>query len=120
MKKLWMIPFIVLSLFFVLTPAGATPLRMEYSVTDLGAGAFQYEFSLILDNHDGTWFTGQGFNWIIFGDNRYDYGSSPLTNFVGDSTDLPIGPFTYYNISVGEHEGPTLVDYTNNEATNIS
>lgn len=108
MKNLWLILFLMLSLLFVSIPSGATPLRMEYSVKDLGAGSFQYDFSLILDNNDGTWFCGQGFDWIIFGDNPYPYSSSPLTNFVGNPTDLPIGPFTYYTSSSGDHNGPTL------------
>jgi hypothetical protein len=101
----------MLSLFFVSTPSGATPLRLEYSVEDLGGGSFQYHFSLILDNNDGSWFSGQGFNWIIFGDNPYPYSSSPLTDFVGNPADLPIGPFTKYTRSGGDHSGPTLMNY---------
>ena len=88
--------------FFVSTPPGATSVRLEYSVVDLGAGTFQYEFSLILDNHDGTWTAGQAFNWIIFGDIPGPY-ASPLQNWVGDPADLPIGPFTFYGWSGGEH-----------------
>jgi hypothetical protein len=104
----------MLSLSIVSTPVGATPLRMEYSVVDLGVGSYKYDFSLILDNHDGTWSTGQGFNLIIFGDNSYPYGPSPLTDFVGNPADLPIGPFTYYTSSGGEHTGSTLINYDNN------
>lgn len=86
--------------------ANATPLRMDYSVTDLGGGLYDYDFSLVLDNNDGSWVAGDGWSWIIFGDQQS--ASSPLTNFVGDVGDLPIGLFTSYMTSTGFHNGPTL------------
>jgi hypothetical protein len=86
--------------------AQATPLRMDYSVTDLGGGLYDYEFQLVLDNNDGTWSAGQGWRWIIFGDTPV--APSPLSNFVGDLNDLPIGPYTTYGFSFGAHNGPDL------------
>ena len=88
------------------TPVHATPLRLDYSVADIGGGLFDYEFSLVLDNHDGTWSPGQGWGWIIFGD--APFSMSPLTGFVGDISDLPIGPYTHFASSGGGHNGPTL------------
>jgi len=88
--------------------AGATPLGLNYSVTDLSGGSYLYNFALILDNNDGSWVAGQGWNWFIFGDQvRY---SSPLTSFVGFD-DFPVGPWTYYFTTQGVHNGPTFGDY---------
>ena len=85
----------------------ATPLRMDYQVMPLGGGLFDYEFDLILDNNDSSWVSGQNFNWIIFGDQP----SSPtnLTSFIADTSDLPIGPFTFFTTTSGGHNGPTLI-----------
>ncbi len=113
MKKLCAISFMILSIFFAASFSGATPLRLEYSVEDLGTGLFQYEFSLILDNNDGSWFSGQGFNWIIFGDNLHPYSNSPLTNFVGNSTDLPVGPGPTDADAVAEEIPGTLAEGEN-------
>jgi hypothetical protein len=86
--------------------AQATPLRMDYSVTDLGGGLYDYEFQLVLDNNDGTWSAGQGWRWIVFGD--APVAPSPLSNFVGDISDLPVGPYSGYGTSTGTHNGLTL------------
>lgn len=86
--------------------AQATPLRMDYSVTNLGGGLYDYEFKLILDNNDGTWAAGQGWRWIVFGDDPV--APSPLSNFTGDLSDLPTGPYTNYGLTTGAHNGPDL------------
>ncbi|MES9938386.1 MAG: PEP-CTERM sorting domain-containing protein, partial [Sedimenticola sp.] len=39
---------------------------------------------------------------------HYFSGGLPLTDFIGDSDDLPIGPYTSYSYSSGGHNGPTL------------
>ena len=67
---------------------------------------FDYEFRLKLTNLDGSWVPGQGWRWLIFGDQE----SQPtnLLNFIGDPGDLPIGPWTRYQTSGGFHNGPTL------------
>ena len=83
-----------------------TPLRMDYSVREVEEGIFDYEFTVTLDNNDGSWQAGQGWGWLIFGDAQEQ--DSPLTNFVGDLNDLPIGPWDGYGTSFGHHNGPTL------------
>jgi len=79
---------------------------MEYCVEPIPGGGFKYTFKLILDNNDNSWAAGQGFGWIIFGDQQS--AASPLEPFVGDPSYLPIGPFTQYQGSGGGHNGPTL------------
>jgi hypothetical protein len=99
---------IFLSFVFFLLIAGsvrASPLRLEYSVTDLGGGLYDYEFDLVLDNNDSNWASGQEWGWLIFGD---DPSESPLTDFVGDTSYLPVGPWTYYGFTSGSHNGPTF------------
>jgi hypothetical protein len=105
----------LLSVLAILGSAGlaaATPLRMEYCVEDLGGGTFEYTFTLILDNNDGSWQPGQGWRWLIFGDEpgagSGGTGVSPIDGFIGDPTYLPIGPWTGYSTSGGGHNGPTL------------
>jgi len=91
----------------------ASPLRLDYAVSDIGGGRFNYDFSLVLDNHDNSWAAGQGWGWLTFGDSRV-LNSSPLTDFVIDSTDYPVGPWTYLSYSSGGHNGPTfgyVLDY---------
>ena len=87
--------------------AAATPLRMDYCVTDIGGGLFQYEITLTLDNNDSSWSAGQGFGWFIFGDIPGP-GTSPINDFVMDPSVFPIGPFTQLQGSGGGHNGPTL------------
>jgi len=89
--------------------AQATPLALDYSVTNLGGGTYDYEFSLSLDNNDGSWSAGQWWGWIVFGDAPFP-GPSPLTDFVldMDMSDFQVGPFTSYSTSGGAHNGPTF------------
>ncbi len=98
--------FILIVTLLCVVPAPATPLRLEYWVTDVGGGTFQYDFVLSLDNNDLSWKAGQGFNWIVFGDADM---TSPLTDWLGNEADLPIGPFIVYGSSTGGHNGPTLI-----------
>lgn len=86
--------------------AEAGPLRLDYAVTDLGGGLYDYEFTLVLDNADSSWAPGQGWGWLIFGDAAS--AASPLTGYVADVTDYPIGPWTGTTSSGGGHNGPTL------------
>lgn len=100
----------LLSVSIILSSTGiaqASPIRLDYAVNDMGGGLFDYEFSLVLDNNDNSWAPGQGWRWLIFGDAPYP-SSSPLTDFVGDLGDLPIGPWTGYGASSGGHNGPDL------------
>ncbi|MAE70049.1 MAG: hypothetical protein CME06_06225 [Gemmatimonadetes bacterium] len=84
----------------------ATPLRMDFTVTELGDGLYDYEFVLKLDNHDSSWEPGQSWGWVIAADAQES--DSPLADFVGDPADLPIGPWDTYTVSMGYHNGPTL------------
>lgn len=95
---------------FIIGQAGfaqASPLNLDYSVTDVASGLYNYEFTLTLDNNDSSWQSGQGWSWLTFGDALSS--ASPLTNFVGDNSDLPIGPWYSYMTSSGGHNGPTFL-----------
>jgi hypothetical protein len=110
-KKIFLVIFFMVAVVFYNVPrAHATPLALSYEISDLGGGLYDYEFELVMDNNDGSWSAGQTWNWLIFGDRLS--GLSPLTNFVGDPNDLPIGPWSYYTSSSGGHNGPTLLDNT--------
>lgn len=99
----------VLILLLSLSGMGnATPIALDYEVSDLGGGLFDYEFTLELDNNDGSWATGQGWRWFIFGDALSS--SSPLTDFIGDTNDLPVGPWSGFSSSSGGHNGPTFAN----------
>ena len=83
--------------------ADALPLRLDYTVTPTGLN-YQYDFTLVLDNHDNSWTPGQAFNWLIVGDTH----SAPSPFPAGPTffTSVPAGwnPAT----SNGFHNGPTL------------
>ena len=49
MKKLTGLVLLVVACFVNLPTAAATPLRLNYDITDLGGGLFDYEFTLTLD-----------------------------------------------------------------------
>lgn len=99
--------FAAVSLF--VNPASATPLRLEYCVTDLGGGVYRYDFKFINDNNDGTWAAGQSFRWFVLGDCAGPC-TSPLTGFVGDVPSLLAGggPYTGFGNTGGGHNGPDL------------
>lgn len=95
-------------------PALAAPLTMSYDKTALAGGLFQYDFTLTLDNHDGSWTAGQQWDWIIFGE-RGGISQPSLFDTNGDAPhglswnpmafSAPIGATT---TSGGGHNGPTL------------
>ena len=58
----------VLLLLLHASNAAASPLLLQYTTTDLGGGVYQYDFTLTLDNHDGSWVAGQEWDWLIIGD----------------------------------------------------
>jgi PEP-CTERM motif len=104
--NLWSACLLVSVLMGVGNPALAVPLRLDYSVQDIGGGLFNYEFTLVVDNNDGSYAAGQGWRWLVFGDAVAS--PTPLTNFVGDVSDLPVGPWTSFTSSGGFHNGPTF------------
>ncbi len=80
---------------------------MDYCVRDIGGGTFEYRFTLILDNNDGSWAPGQGFGWIIFGVDLWPK-CSPISDFVMDPASYPIGPYWALGFSSGGQCGPLL------------
>lgn len=99
--------------------AGATPLRMDYILTDLGGGTYRYDFTLTLDNHDLSWLAGNEWDWIIFGDNDaadtrngFDTNGSAAGG-VQWTTGAFGAPITEIDVSFGGHNGPTLFIATN-------
>src|SRR5437899_2772607 len=86
--------------------ASASPVTTNVCISVAGSGLFQYTFTLTLDNHDNTWSPGYGIGWIVFAD--VPTGQSPLNDFVGDPSSLPIGPWTGYSTTGGGHNGPNL------------
>ncbi|MEX2219842.1 MAG: hypothetical protein WD749_13910 [Phycisphaerales bacterium] len=88
----------------------ATPLRLEYRIEAMGAGVYKYHFQLILDNNNGGWVSGNGWDWFIFGDGRR---VSPMANIQMDPSQFPIGPWTSLTSSGGGHNGPTFNPVTN-------
>lgn len=101
--------FLVTLLLLGPMSAFATPITLEYSVTNNGDGTFNYEFTLTMDNNDGSWVAGQNFNWIIWGD-AAGPAFSPLDDWIGDNADLPVGPFDDFSFTGGGHNGPTFID----------
>jgi hypothetical protein len=92
-----------------------SPLFLNYTVTPSG-GVFIYQFTLTLDNSDGSWIPGENFNWIDFGTFSILGGtpSSPLASFGVYGQELPIGPFNYTMSSGPQGEYvPTLLDNSN-------
>lgn len=99
----------------ITSPTYATPLRLDYTVEDIGGGLLDYDFRLVVDNNDGSYVSGQVWNWIIFGDIPNNT-PSPLTNWVGDLSNS--SPFvTGFTDTVGGHNGLTILG-TGDEFTN--
>ncbi len=95
-------------LWFKLPSVEATPLRLDYSVSPTSGGLFEYNFNLVLDNHDNSWTAGQGWDWLVFGDAKLT--TSPIDDFdMSSFTGWPVGPWTRLNKSFGYHNGPTFV-----------
>ena len=82
------------------------PLTLYYTYTDQGDGTYFYEFTLVVENNDGTYQNGQEFGWLIFGDAQSS--NSPFMDFQMDPSQFPIGPWTDLTSSGGYHNGPTF------------
>ncbi len=103
----------ILALFLALSwaaTAHADPLDLFYTKSSIGGGLFQYDFQLKVTNLDSSYVTGQGWNWITFGDTNG--GPSTLPDFSLLSETFP-NPNMNYTFSSGGHNGPTFLDSTN-------
>lgn len=89
-----------------LPDAGASPLRLDYDVTDLGGGLYDYDFTLTLDNNDGTFAAGHGWQLVVFGAGWNS--PSPLTDFLFDTSDFSVGSFGFSS-TTGSFNGPSLI-----------
>lgn len=49
-----------------LAEANAVPFTLYYSVSPVGE-KYQYDFTLVLDNKDGSWVAGEQYNWLVIG-----------------------------------------------------
>ena len=89
---------------FLTAPASATPFTVYYDVTDLG-GSYQYDIDVVLDNNDGSWSSGQEFDWFSFGNQTDDI---EVEGAFGDPvlSGVPV-PFSVTQTSGGAN-GPTL------------
>lgn len=94
---------IAFATFAIVSSAQATPLRLDYSVTDLG-GSYQYDFTMTVDNNDGSFVAGQEFDWFIIGDTKNGIGLFPEQSAF--FTSIPAGFIS--DQSSGAHNGPTL------------
>src|SRR5689334_24184004 len=85
------------------TSASASPFTLDYTVTVVGS-KYQYNFALTLDNHDGSWFSSQSYDWFIIGDRS----SAPsfFTEGMSFFTTVPAGWLA--TSSSSGHNGPTL------------
>lgn len=89
-----------------LSVAAATPFTVDYTVTDLG-GSYQYDFTVTLDNNDGSWVAGQQFDWFSFGNQDPETGAGGA--FIDPVfVDYPSGATA--TSSTGGLNGPTLCD----------
>jgi len=88
-----------------ISTAQATPFTVDYTITDLGGGSYQYNIDVTLDNNDGSWSAGQEFDWFSFGNQDPETGGGGA---FGDPilSNVP-APFSA-NVSTGGLNGPTL------------
>jgi hypothetical protein len=101
----WKLGVVSLGFALLAARASATPLDLTYSVTAQSGGLYLYDFQLTLTNSDGSWSAGQGWDWIVFGDDPNIKITGDLPNWTG----LSVGsPFTTFNNTEGGHNGPTL------------
>jgi hypothetical protein len=81
----------------------SAPFTLDYSVTPVGPN-YQYNFSLVLDNNDGSWVPGQEFNWLIVG--AAVNQPSPFAELDSFFTSIPAN--SYATSTSGFLNGPTL------------
>jgi hypothetical protein len=106
----------------VTSVANSTPFRLDYSITDFGTPTlrYQYDFTLTLDNNDGSWVAGQSFGIFFIGDKICVLPCSTDTNgggAFGSNTDVVFGVIESswiggYALGFGydllQHSGPSI------------
>lgn len=77
------------------TAALGQGLELEYAVSDIGGGRYEYRFFL---SPDEGWEPGMGWAFLVYGigDMR-----PTLTDWIGDPDSLPVGPWDDYSASAG-------------------
>lgn len=90
-------------LCLMVTSANAVPFRLDYVKTQDGA-FFNYDFRLIVDNNDGSFFSGFEIDALVVGDAILS--PSPFTEGGAFFTTLPSGAGAT-SVS-GFHNGPTI------------
>lgn len=68
--------FLVFCLLCLSGAAQAVPLRLDYTVTALNNGTYQYDFSLVADDSSGDFETGMSVYWVMVGTKAF--GDAPL------------------------------------------
>lgn len=94
----------------------ATPLRMDYEKTAVGGGLFQYDFTITLDNHDGSWSAGQAWDWLVVGDTD-ELGTRKSFSPVPTTCDVDWSFLSYdppikgdgWGATCGGHNGVTIM-----------
>jgi hypothetical protein len=110
MKKQIIVCFLAAAAMLgICSMASATPLTLDYTVIDTGLGTsrYLYNFDLVLDNHDNSWFAGQQWDWIIFGDRNY-YPINPSFAGTGHWNWLSYDSIITPGSTSGGHNGPSL------------
>jgi hypothetical protein len=97
------------ALLLLTSSSFAIPLTLNYQVTDLGS-TYQYDFELVLDNHDNSWVAGQEWDWFVFGDRKGSFLEEPAFDCAGwHWLSVPVGfGGNDNNCSSGGHQGPLL------------
>ena len=84
--------------------AAASPLDLFVQSSFNGTN-YDYAFTLKLTNTDDSWTAGNGWGWIVFGE-QTEY---PLfDSFVGTPGSIVGGPWTDFDFTDGLHHGPSL------------
>jgi hypothetical protein len=95
-------------------PSEAATLMLDYSVATSPTGTYRYNFELRLVDEDGTWRSGQQWDWIVFGDRP---GSGLPSGFCPTGLSCPTDAFVNFSssdptanlgFSGGGHQGPTI------------
>ena len=97
--------FIVLCGLLLPSASGvATPLTLQYTLTEEDTGGYRYDFTLVLDNHDGSWKEDSGWGWdyFVLGDRPDPEGEPSIPASSWSEPPLPPSDLLFMG---GEHAG---------------